>query len=225
MEPQITPPLLEYTSPAWPARIAGVSIFLATVFIFFFFHNVPLLVPIISFGFMLIAIFLSADTSVTANRSLRTLTVVKKRILGSTNIVYSYDDIAFICQNITTSVNQKGESTENIKYTLGLRGKTGALPGYFRGYQPIPFPVPTSAFTMLNSTVRNVQELTRARALTDFIGVPFFVNGGQNDTLINTMETIPGYIEGIQKIPDALARAKKENDRVAREILGDKYPS
>lgn len=225
MEPQITSPLLNYTSPAWPARFAGISIFIATLFIFFVFPNVPIFVPVISFVFMLVAIFLSAETSVTADRTLRTLTVIKKRILGSINIVYPYDDIAFICQNIATSVNQNGENTENIKYTLGLNNKTGSLPGYYRGRQPIPLPVPTSAFTMLNGTVRNVQELTRARALSDFIGVPFFVNGGQNDSIVNAVEVAPAYIEGIKKLPDVFAEAKKENERVAREILGDKYPN
>lgn len=216
--------VLGYTSPAWPARLAGVSIFVATLFVFFFFPNVPIFFPLISFGFMLVAVFFAAETSVIADRSSRTLTVVKKRIFGSTNIIYPYDDIAFLCQNIIASTNQKGETLENINYTIGLNSKTGSLPGYYRGRQPIRFPIPISAFTMLNRTIRNVQEFTRARELSSFIGVPLFVNGGPNDTFVNTAETIPGYIEGLQKIPDALAQAKKENDRVAREILGDKYP-
>lgn len=225
MESPITSPLLEYISPAWPARLASVSIFIVTLIFFFLFPNVSLFIPVISFGVMLLAIFFAAEISVTADRSLRTLTITKKRILGSTNIVYPYDDIAFICQNITTSVNQKGENTESINYTLGLNSQTGSLPSYYRGRKPIPFPIPTSAFTMLSRTARNIQELTRARVLSDFIVVPLYVNGGQNDTIVNTVETIPGYLEGIQKIPDVFAQAKKENDRIAREILGDKYPS
>lgn len=224
MESPTASPVLKYTSPAWPARLAGVSIFTVTLLVFFFFPNVPLFVPIISFGVMLLAIFFSAEISVTADRSSRTLTIIKKRILGSTNIIYPYDDIAFICQNITTSVNQKGENTESINYTLGLNSQTGSLSSYYRGRKPIPFPIPTSAFTILNKTVRDAQELTRARVLTDFIGVPLYVKGGSNDSLVNTVETIPEYIKGIQKIPDVFAQAKKENDRVAQEILDGKYP-
>lgn len=225
METQPISSLLKYVSPAWPARFAGVSIFVGTLLVSFFLPNVPWFVPAISFGFMIVAIFFAAETSVVADQTTRTLTVTKKRILGSTNIVYPFDDIAFICQNITSSVNQKGENTESIKYTLGLRSHTGTLPGYYRGYQPIPFPVPTSAFTMLNSTVRNIQELTRVRTLTAFLGVPFFVNGGPNDSLVNAVEVAPRYIEEIQKIPDVLAQAKIENEKAAREILGDKYPN
>ncbi|MBI5798775.1 MAG: hypothetical protein HZB10_02490 [Candidatus Yonathbacteria bacterium] len=130
--------------------------------------------------------------------------------------------------DITSSVNQKGENTESIKYTLGLRGHTGTLSGYYRGYQPIQLPIPTSAFTMLNQTVGGIQKSTRARELANFIGVPLFVNGGPNDTLINTVEVAPGYIKDIQNISknllDILAQAKKENEKAAREILGDKYP-
>ncbi|MBI5798776.1 MAG: hypothetical protein HZB10_02495 [Candidatus Yonathbacteria bacterium] len=98
METQPTSPVLEYTSPTWPGRFAGVSIFIATLFIFFFFPNVPWFIPVISLGFMLVAVIFSAETSVVADRSSQTLTVTKKRILGSTNISYPFDDIAFICQ-------------------------------------------------------------------------------------------------------------------------------
>ena len=225
MESPIISPLLKYVSPAWPARFGGVSIFIAVLIVFLFSPSVPVYVPAISFGVMLISIFLSAETLIIADGSLETLTVAKKRILGSTNIVYPYNDIAFLCQNISTSVNQKGETIENVKYTLGLNSQTGTLPGYYRGRKPIHLPIPTSTFTILNTTLRNVQELTRAHALADFIGVPFFVNGGQNDSLVNTVETIPGYLEDIQKLPDSFAQAKKENERIAREILGDKYTS
>lgn len=223
MESPITSQQLGYTSPAWPARFAGTSIFIATLFIFFFFPNIPFFVPAITFVVMIPSILFSAETTVIADKTSRTLTVSKKRIMGSTDIVYSFDDIVFICQNITTSVNQKGENTENIKYTLGLRSKTGTLPGYYRGYQPILLPIPISIFAMFIQAMGGVQKLTRARELANFIGVQFYVNGGQNDTLINTMEDAPRYFEAIKNIPDALAEAKKENDRVAREILGDKY--
>lgn len=225
METQPTSSILKYVSPAWPAQLAGVSIFVGTLLVFFVFPNVPLFVPVISFVFMFVAVFFAAETSVTADGTTRTLTVVKKRILGSSNIVYPFDDIAMICQNITKSVNQKGENTESINYTLGLRSKTGTLPGYYHGYQPISLPVPVGAFTMLSQTVGGIQKLTRARELANFIGVQFYVNGGQNDTLINAMEDAPKYFEAIKNIniSETFAQAKKENDRVAGEILGDKY--
>lgn len=229
MEPQITSPVLKYVSPAWPGRVAGISIFLGSLLILVLFPNVPWFVPAITFLMMIIAFLFSAETTMIADKTSKTLTVSKKRILGSSNIVYPFDDIAFICQNITTSANQKGENTESIRYTLGLRSHTGTLPGYYRGYQPIQLPIPTSAFTMFSSTIRNVQELARVRELTNFVGVPFFVNGGPNDTLVNTVEVTPGYIKEIQNLsanlPEILAQAKIENEKAAREILGDKYPN
>ena len=225
MESSNTSLLLKYTSPAWPTQLASVTIFVGVMSIFLFAENVPVLIPAISFGFMLLVVFVSADTTVIADKSSRSLTVIKKRILGSTNTAYVFDDIAFLCQNITTSTNQKGESYEKTTYTLGLNSQTGTFQGYYRGRKPISLPIPTSIFTILNKTLRSVQEFTRARELAKFIGVPLFVNGGSNDTLVNTAEVIPGYLEGIQHIPEALAQGNKESEKAAREILGDKYPS
>lgn len=225
MEPQVTSLVLEYTSPAWPARLTGVSIFVAVLIIFFSSTNFPLFVLLIVFAFMIVAVFLSADTSVTADRSLKTLTITKKRVIGSTSISYPFDDIAFLLQNISNSTNQKGETVENIKFTIGLNSQTGSLPGYYQGRRPIPFPVPVNPLTMFIKTARNIQEFARAQEFASFIGVPLYINGGQNDTFVNVAQDIPRYIEGIQKLPDVFAEAKKENDRVAREILGDKYPN
>lgn len=225
MEPQITSPVLKYVSPAWPGRVGGVGIFLGSLLILVLAPNVPLYVPVVTFIVMIFAILFASETTVTADQTVRTLSVAKKRILGSTSIVYPFDDIAFILQNITTAVNQKGESTENIKYTIGLRSKTGTLPGYYRGYQPIQLPLPVSALSMFSNTVGSIQGLTRARELANFIGVPLYVNGGPNDSLANTIEVAPRYIENLKNIPEAFAQAKKENERVAREILGDKYPN
>lgn len=227
MEPQITSPVLKYISPAWPGRVAGVGIFLGSLLILVLFPNVPLFVPAITFVMMIVAFLFSAETTMTADRTSRTLTVTKKRIMGSSNIVYPFDDIAIICQNITKSVNQKGENTESVNYTLGLRSKTGTLPGYYHGYQPISLPIPVSTFSMVSQTVGGIQKLTRARELANFIGVQFYINGGQNDTLINTIEDAPRYFEAIKNIniSETFAQAKKENERVAREILGDKYPN
>lgn len=222
MESPITSPVLKYTSQAWPARLAGVSIFVSALFVFFFFPNVPLFIPIISFVVMLLAVFFAAEISVTADRSLRALTIIKKRIIGSTNITYSFDDIVYFNQNITTSIGEKGERNNKSTYSIALNTQPGST-FYERGRIPNPITIPTSTFAILNKTVRDAQEFTRARALADFIGVPLYVKGGPNDSLANAVETIPGYIEGIQKIPDVFAQAKKENDRVAREILGDKH--
>lgn len=224
MESPTTSSQLKYTSPAWPVRLGGAAIFVSVLFIFIISANVPFYVPFISFVFMLLAVFLSADTSVTADKSSRLLTVRKKRILGSSNIVYPFDDIAFLCQNITTSINQKGEKYEKTNYTLGLNSQTGTLPGYYKGRKPVPLPVPTSVFTIFSGAIRNVQEYTHAKTIAEFIGVPLFVNGGSNDAFVNTAEVIPGYLKDMQSLPDAFAQAKKENERVAREILGDKYP-
>lgn len=220
-----TSSVLKYTSPAWPTRLGGISIFICVLLVFSFSTNVSFVFPLVSFLFMLVGIFFSAEISVLADRSSRLLIVTKRRIIGSTNISYQFDDIAFLCQNITTSTNQKGEKYEKTKYTLGLNSQTGTFSGYYRGRKPVPLPIPTSVLTIFSGTMRNIQEYTRARAISEFIGVPLYVNGGLNDSIVNTAEVIPEYIKDIQSLPDVFAQAKKENERVAREVLGDKYPS
>ena len=77
MDPQNKPSVLEFTSPAWPARVGGVSIFICTVGVYFYFPNVPLFVLGITFMLMLLAIFFTADIQVIADSSLRTFTITR----------------------------------------------------------------------------------------------------------------------------------------------------
>jgi len=225
MEPQPTSSVLKFVSPAWPARLGGLGIFLGSLVILVLTPSVSPLIPAITFVVMILSVIFASETTVIADSTTRTLTVSKKRMVASSNVGYPFDDIAFVCQNITTSVNQKGEGTQSIKYTLGLNSQTGTLPGYFQGRKPIPLPIPGSTFTVMSSFVGGAQKLVRARELANFMGVQFYVNGGQNDTLANTLEDAPKYFEAIKNIPDALAVAKKENEAVARKVLGNKYPN
>lgn len=221
MESSTASSRLEYYSPAWPARFSGVSIFVATLIIHFFFPNVPLFVPIISFSFMILAVFLAAETTVTADKTPRTLTVIKKRIFGSTGSLYSFDDIVYLNQKITTTSGQNGETSEKSAYSLALKSQPGSAL-YERGRIPNPITIPTSPLTMFSSTARNIQEFTRAKELANFIGVQLYINGGQNDAIVNTMENIPGYLSVIKNIPDIVAQAKIENDKAAKEIMQER---
>ena len=221
METSPTSPTLTFTSPAWPVRLSGISIFLVVILIYFFNTNVPIAIPAIVFCFMLVAIFFSSDTSVIADSTVKTLTVIKKRIIGSSNLVYPYDDIIFLCQAISESTNAQGVKSENSSFYITLKSQPTSTM-YYQGRKPIPLPIPTSSFTALSQTARNFQEIAHARSLANFIGIPFYVQGSAHDTLVNTAEDIPGYINDLGKIPDALAKAKEENDRAAKEILGNK---
>ncbi len=229
MDPQNKPSVLEFTGPAWPARVGGISIFICTVGVYFYFSNVPMFVLGITFVFMLIAIFFAADVQVVADGSLRTLTVTKKRIFGSSQVVYLYDDICFLCQVISTSVNQKGEAVKSNSYAIGLNSQTTTMQPNYRGRRLITITIPKSSFSVMSVFAGNTQEFVRARTLADFIGVPMYIQGSENDTLTNFAEDTPRYLNEIQKLPetmsqvkDVMAQAKEENDRVAREILSNK---
>ncbi len=224
METSPTSSTLTFISPAWPVRLTGASVFLITLFIFLTGKTVPVAIPLIVFCFMLVALFLSSNTSVSADSIARTLTVTKKRIVGSTCVVYPYADIVFIYQTITSSVNTQGVESKNSSFYITLKSEqTSSM--YYQGRKPIPLPIPTNSFTALNQTVRSFQELARARELANFIGVSFYVQGSEHDTLINTAEDLPYMAESIGKIPEALKQAKEENDRVAQEILNSKERS
>lgn len=229
MEPQIKPLTLEFTSSARLARLGGISIFISTLGIFFYFPDVPLFVPGISFVFMIIAILFSADISVTADSSLRTLTFIKKRIFGSSHIVYEYDDVLFLCQVITTTTNQKGEEIKGNSYTIGLNSQTTSMQPNYLGRRLIPITIPKSGFSVVGGILGDTVEFTRAKLIADFIGVPLYIQGGEHDKLANIQANIPQYVEEIKKLPDtidqikdAMAEAKIENDRMAKEILGGK---
>ncbi len=92
------------------------------------------------------------------------------------------------------------------------------------GYVPTEVPIPVSSFTVFSKTALNIQKFARARSLADFVGVPLYEHGGPNDRLVNTVEILPGLVKTVQDLPDIFADAKKQNDEVAKEILGDKYP-
>jgi hypothetical protein len=213
-------PVLTFTGPAWPARLGGAVIFISTLGVFIFFPIIPVFVPIISFALMLIAVFLSAKVTITADPISRTLTILKKRIIGTSHIAYRYDDIVCLRQNISTTTDGKGISHEKHEYTIAIKGDTSTR--YEGGYRPIPITIPTSAFATLSTTVKHMQLYTRARAIADAVGVPLYAKGSANDDLVRLKENLPGYVDALGKLPDALKEAKKENDRVASEILGDR---
>lgn len=228
MDTEIKPSKLEFTGSAWPARLGGASIFMCTMGVFFYFPNIPLFVPVISFVFMLIAVLFAADETLTADNSLRTLTLIKKRIFGSSQVVYPYVDICFLCQVITTSVNQKGESIKSNGYAIGLNSQTTTMQPNYQGRRLIPITIPKSSFSVVSVFAGSAIEFTRAKLLADFIGVPLYIQGGEHDTLTNIQEDIPKYIEEVQKLPetitqikDVMAQAKIENDKVAQEILNN----
>ena len=207
---------------ALTVRVGSVSIFTSVVLVFLFFPGITPLVPIVSFFIMVFVILFAANIRVYADRAMRTLTVEKKRIIGSTVAVYAYDDIVYILRNTSVSVISNGQQQKRIEYSLALKGKTSSL--QVGGYIPIPLAIPVSGFTMFSSLGRDMQKFTHAKSLANFIGVPLYEHGGENDTLVNTIEAAPQVIKTIQNLPAILAEAKRQNDEAAREILGDKYP-
>lgn len=228
MDSQNNPTTLTFTGSAWPARIGGISIFICTVGVFFYFPNTPVYVPGITFVFMVLAILLSADVQVTADSSARIFTITKKRILASSQVVYPYDDIYCFCQVTTTSTNQKGEEVKNTSYAIGLNSQTTTTQPSYQGRKLISIPIPKGGASVVSSLAGNTIEFSRATSLANFIGVPFYIKGSEHDTLVNFNANIPRYTEEIKKLPetmsqikDIMAQAKVENDRVAQEILSN----
>ncbi len=77
MEQQPIQNELTFTESALTSRIGGIFIFVTTLFIYFFFKDVPFFIPIISAVIMVIVILFAADTKVSADKTFRTLTVEK----------------------------------------------------------------------------------------------------------------------------------------------------
>ncbi len=228
MEQQPTTPSLTFISSPWLARLSGVSIFFGVLFVYFYFPNVPAYVLVISFCFMVVALLFAAEVLLVADNSLRTLTITKKRIFGSSQVTYLYDDIVFLCQSTSTSIDQNGQKVEAHSYSIGLNSQTTTIQPNYRGRRLVPITIPVSAFTSMSAYARGLQEYARARMLADFIKVPLYIQGSDHDTLANIVEDTPGYIEEIRKLPetiaqvkDAMAAAKEDNDRTAQEILRD----
>lgn len=204
------------------ARGGCVAIFVSVVLLYLFYPGLPLLVPIASFVIMVIAILFTASIKVRADSVMRTLTIEKKRIIGSSVTTYVYDDIVYILRHTAVSVASNGQQQKIIKYSLALKGKTSSLD--VGGYTPTPLAIPVSWFTIFSSLGREMQMFAHAKSLADFIGVPLYERGGENDTLINTVEMAPQLIKTAQNLPNIFAEAKRQNDEAAREILGDNYP-
>lgn len=229
METLPTQSTLSFTGSALPAQVGGVGIFITALGIYFFIPNVPIYVPLITFLFMIVAVLFSATVTVTADSISKTLTFTKKRIIGSSQVVYEYNDIFCFCQVITKTVNQKGETVTNNKYTIGLNSQRGSLDMSYMGRRLITITIPKSGMSVVSGFMGTTEEFTRMQLLATFIGAPLYVMGGDHDTLANIQADVPRYTEEIKKLPetieqikDAMAQGKKENDMIAREILGGK---
>lgn len=208
---------LIFTGSPWPARVGGVAIFLCVVGVHFLVQSVPLVIIGIVFVFMLVAILFASDTLVLASKSSQTLTVSKKRILASTNRTYPFSDIAFVCQKITTSTDASGKQTQSTGYYIGLNSRTTTISDIsFRGRVLVPITIPTSSVTVVSPLFGETQEISRARTLADFIGVPFYLQGSEHDTLVNLAEDLPGLVKDIQNIPKAMEEAKASYERPAQ---------
>jgi hypothetical protein len=208
MDTEIKPSKLEFTGSAWPARLGGISIFLSILGIFFYFPDVPVFILGISFVFMLITILFSADVSVIADNPSRTLTFTKRRMFGSSQVAYGYEDILFLCQVITTTTNQKGEEVKDTSYTIGLNSQTTTLQPNYLGRRLIPVTIPKSGFSVVSAFLGNTEEFTRTKLIADFIGVPLYIQGGEHDKLANIQADTPQYIEEIKKCLKLLIKLK-----------------
>ena len=211
---------LSFVGSAWPARIGGICIFIVTLVIYFLSSQVKIFIPLIAGVFMILAILFAADVRVVADKTKQILSIGKKRILNSTYTSYPFSDIIYLQRNTSFSTNTNNKQEKRIKYTIALKGQTSARER--GGYLLIPFSIPSGWYTMFSSSLREVQEFTNARVLANFIGVPLYEKGGENDMLANVVAAAPQVLNKLKDLPGIFAKVKEENDKKAQEILGNK---
>lgn len=209
---------LTFSGSGMPARIAGAVIFVLILIAYIITHF-PIFILIIFAVICAALVLFSADITVTADKSARTLVVTKKRILMGSVTSYSIDDIVSITRRTVRRKDTQGKEVANTEFTLALKSKTS--PTSAGGYLPVRLPIPTSGFTLLNSMLHDVQELERAGQLAAFLGVPLYERGGPNDMLVNAGQMAATFARNAQAKSDGSVGANGPEDELAAQEAGE----